>query len=179
MQQCVLCSCSTHWRSCTAPAFTHLKNCQLCATLNFLLPSFAPSRLAGNKRVSWPAAGAHLQPLMHSYPRKLELVLIVNYSCCYLSATLTGRYSHTYPTFHPPSYYMGSSASRVQWCGRTLELQKLLGLKQRPKFPPTFCCPQPPPCRSFLFSVHKQEQVCALLSHGQCRHRPPHSNIGW
>lgn len=78
-----------------------------------------------------------------------------------MSATLT---THPYPAFHPPSYYMGSSASRVQWCGRTLELQKLLGLKQRPKFPPTFCCPQPLLRRSFLFSVHKQEQVCALLT---------------
>lgn len=75
------------------------------------------------QRISWPAAGAHLQPLVHSYPRKPELVLIVNYSSCYTSATLT----HRCPTFHPPSSRMGSSASRVQWCGRTLELQKLLG----------------------------------------------------
>lgn len=108
---------------------------------------------------------------MHSYPRKPKLVLTVSYSSCYTSATLTRRYSLTYATFHPPSSRMGSSASRAQWCGRTLELQKLLGLQQRHEFPPTLCCPQPLLRHSFLFLVHRQEHS-VLCQHGQCRHGP-------
>lgn len=59
---------------------------------------------------------AHLQPLMHSYPRKLELVLTMNYSFCYTSArvllwpTVTPILTPHFITLFSP---MGSSASRA------------------------------------------------------------------
>lgn len=117
-------SCSTHCRSCTAPAFTRLKNCQLCVTMNFPLPSFGSSRLTGNDTSADQTLVHTCGPSCTSYSWKFELVLTVNYSSCQTSATLTCRYSHTYPTFHPLFFPYG------QQCQQSLAVWEDLGTSE-------------------------------------------------
>lgn len=99
-----------------------------------------------------PDAAAHLQPRVHSWKR--TLVLTVNYPPLLYDVLLWPAVALILgPHFIPLLPCRGSGASRAQWRGRTLELQKLLGLT----FLPLFAGPRPLTLHSSLFSVHRQE----------------------